>query len=88
MSAKEYVKADITNFADKVNALYEGAKDGVGSEDFGALIEGVTASAKIVNEVQDVPAAAGLHFAGRIADQQGDIQLAKAIKEEEAGDTG
>ena len=86
MPATDYHKPDVTAFADSVDELIAAISgDGVGMDDLGNLIETVTTGAAAVNEMQGVPAAAGLHIAGRIADKQGDRLLAKAIADEAAG---
>lgn len=86
MSAADYNKNDVTNFADAVDNLIDAVmEDGVGADDLDELIGVVTASSKAVNEMKGVPAAAGLHIAGRIADKQGDRMLEKAIAAEAAG---
>lgn len=86
MSASEYTKGDVVAFADSVDDLIDAViGDGVGTEDLDELIGVLTAGAAAVNEMRGVPAAAGLHIAGRIADKQGDRLLEKAIEAEAGG---
>jgi hypothetical protein len=84
-AAKEYNKGEVVNFADSVDRLIAAVtQDGPGMDDLDEVMAVVTSSAQAVNEMRGVPAAAGLHIAGRVADKQGDRILAKAVAEEEA----
>jgi len=82
MAASDYNKAEVTAFGAAIGDLVNAARDGVSTDDLGALIDAVTAGAATVNEMKDVPAAAGLHALGAASDRVGDMFLADAIAAE------
>ena len=82
MSASDYTKADTIAFGQSIGRLVNGARNGVNTDDLGALIDAVTAGAQTVNEMKDVPAAAALHTIGAAADVVGDQFLADAVAAE------
>jgi hypothetical protein len=89
MSASDYVKSDVINFGEAVGDLVVAITgDGVGTEDLVQLIAAVTTGAEVVNEVKDVPAAAGLHILGAAGDTYGDYLLEKALEAEAAAGDG
>ena len=85
MTAKDYNKTDSVAFGRAVGNLISAVrKDGIGAEDFGALVGTVSTAGQVVNEMQDVPEAAVEHILGAASDTLGDAALAKAIEEEAA----
>jgi len=67
-----YNKTEVVDFGKAVGNLVTAVMDGVGADDLNEAIEVVKAGAHVVNEMKDVPAAAGLHTLGAAADVVGD----------------
>lgn len=83
MAARDYNKADVSALGDAIDGVINAIlDDGIGMDDVDEAITLLTAAALAVNEIKDVPAAAGLHVASRVTDKQGDRLLAKAIADE------
>ena len=70
-----YQKEQCTALGTAMGELTAGVIGGVGPEDMAALLATLTAAAQVVNEFQEVPAAAGLHVGAGLADKLGDWQL-------------
>jgi hypothetical protein len=86
MSASEYVKADPIAFGNSIGALIVAVQgDGIDAGDLKQLLIAVESSAKAMNEMKDVPAAAGLHTISGASEVYGDYLLEKAIAEEAGG---
>lgn len=84
MSASDYTKAEVVAFGQAIGNLINAVRDnGVGADDLDELIATVTTGAQTVNEMKDVPAAAGLHTLGAAADKVGDKFLDDAIAAEQ-----
>lgn len=87
MSAKEYVKQDAQSLGyalgDLVNAI---RGDGVSVARLKELLGVVEKSTGAINEIKDVPEAAGEHITGAMLDRMGDAALTKALEEEAAAE--
>jgi len=83
MAAVDYVKDDAVAFGRAIGNLVNAVRgDGVGADDFDELIGALTAGAKAVNEMKDVPEAGSTHVLGAALDTVGDKALADAIAKE------
>lgn len=67
-----YNKTEVVDFGKALGNLVTAVMDGVGADDIDEAIAVVKAGASVVNEMKDVPAAAGLHTLGAAADVVGD----------------
>lgn len=74
-----YNKSEVVDFGKAVGNLVVAAMDGVGADDINEAIAVVKTGAHAVNEMKDVPAAAGLHTLGAAADVVGDKFLEDAM---------
>ena len=84
MGASDYNKEDSVAFGKAVGNLISAIrKDGIGADDFGALIRTVSAAGQVVNEMKDVPEAATEHVLGAAADTLGDDALERALADEQ-----
>lgn len=85
MSVKDYNKADPTNFGNAIGDLVAAITgNGVGQNKLAALMNTVTSSASAMNELKDVPVAAGLHVLAGAGDRYGDVLVEVALAEEAA----
>lgn len=85
MSASDYNKADPIYFGNTIGKLIVAVQgDGVDTGDLKQLLAAIEASAMAINELKDVPAAAGLHTVSGVSDTYGDYLLQKKLEEEQA----
>ena len=83
MGASDYNKQEVVAFGTAIGNLVNAVRgDGIGGDDLDELIATVTAGAKTVNEMKDVPAAAALHTISAASDAVGDKFLEDAIASE------
>lgn len=89
MSAKDYVKKDATNFGDALGELVNAVRgDGVSAARFKEITGTMIAMGQAVNEMKDVPEAAGSHILGAASIKNGDYALERALAEEDAAEAG
>lgn len=85
MGAADYKKQDAVNFGHAIgNLISEVRKDGAGAEDIDEAIETLRTGAQAVNEMTDIPEAAGEHIIGATLDKMGDYAQQKAVELEAA----
>lgn len=83
MGVADYTKSDVVSFGRAIGNLINAVReDGVGADDFGALVGAVSTAGQAVNEMKDVPEAAVEHIIGAASDTLGDHALQVAIDAE------